>query len=208
MFTGGTLPGEWRPTEPTFAPMFASWAATFHPLTLTGPGRIRAPPPPELTSDLYTTDFNEVKTLGALEGSTRTAKQTDLAMFWTDNPLAIWQRAVRAISAKQHLNIGNNARLFALLTLSMADSFLMTWDSKLHYNFWRPITAIQLAEDDGNPDTAAQSDWKPLLTTPPYPDYTSGQKQPGGRSDANTQALLRYEQHAVRTHEQFAPRHH
>ena len=126
--------------------MFAPWAATFHPLTLTGPGRFRSPPPPALTSAEYTRDFNEVKALGSLEGSTRTPAQQNLALFWTDNPIAMWQRALREISAKQGLTIGNNARLFALVTLSMADSFLMSWDSKLHYNFWRPITAIQLAE--------------------------------------------------------------
>ena len=92
-------------------------------------------------------------------------------MFWTDSPLAIWQRAARLISTRQHLSLGNNARLFALLTLSMADSFLMAWDTKLHYNYWywRPITAIQLADQDGNPDTTAIPTWKPLLTTPPYP---------------------------------------
>ena len=189
VFVGGTLPGEWRPTEPAFSPMFAPWAATFHPLTLTGPGRFRAPPPPALTSAQYTRDFNEVKALGSLEGSTRTPAQQNLALFWTDNPIAMWQRALREISAKQGLTIGNNARLFALVTLSMADSFLMSWDSKLHYNFWRPITAIQLAEQDGNPDTAAQPDWEPLLTTPPYPDYTSGMNNLAG---AWTQSLTRF----------------
>ena len=77
VFTSGTLPGEWHPTEPAFAPMFAPQASTFHPLTLTGPGRFRPVPPPELTDEQYTRDINEVKTLGALEGSTRTPAQRD-----------------------------------------------------------------------------------------------------------------------------------
>ena len=180
-FIGGTGPGQWRPTESllpgppaTLSPMFAPWMGSFEPLALTGPARFRAPPPPELTSDQYTADYNEVKSKGALTGSTRTAEQTDIAYFWTDNFFAQWNRAIRGIVEGRVSGLGNRARLFALANLAVADAVGGSWDSKLHYNFWRPITAIRNGENDGNPDTAGDPEWQPLINTPPYPDYTSG----------------------------------
>jgi len=180
-FTGGTEIGQWRPTEsflpsppPSLAPMAVPWMASFDPFTLTGPARFRAPPPPDLTSDVYASDYNEVKAKGALTSSTRTAEQTDIAYFWTDNFAVQWNRAIREIALKRVPHIGDRARLFALANLAGADALITAWDSKKHYFFWRPVTAIRNGELDGNPDTAGDGEWQSLVNNPNYPDYTSG----------------------------------
>jgi PAP2 superfamily len=184
-FTGGTEPGQWRPTEsflggpppgppPSFAPMFAPWMASFDPFALTGPARYRAPPPPELTSARYTADYNEVKAKGALTGSTRTPEQTDIGHFWTDNFFAQMNRAARALVVKRTPNMGNRARLLALLNITMADALITSWNTKLHYNVWRPVTAIREGDFDGNPNTAGDPAWQSLINNPNYPDYASG----------------------------------
>lgn len=190
-FTGGTEIGQWRPTEsflpgppPSLAPMGFLQMATFEPFGLTGPARFRAPPPPDISSARYVQDYNEVKSMGALTGSTRTAEQTDICNFWTDNPILMWQRAMRTIALQRVPNMGNRARLLALANLAAADSAITVWDSKLAYNFWRPLTAIR--EDDGNPLTEPDPTWQPFVNTPNYPDYTSGAN---GLSGAFTKTL-------------------
>jgi hypothetical protein len=184
-FTGSTEVGKWRPTEsflggppagppPSFAPMAAPWMATFEPLALTGPARFRAPPPPELTSEQYTRDYNEVKAKGALTGSTRTPEQTDIAYFWTDNFAVQMNRAARALIEERVPKSGDRARLLALMNLSIADAVTNAWDTKKHYYVWRPVTAIREGDNDGNPDTVGDANWQSLVNNPNYPDYTSG----------------------------------
>jgi hypothetical protein len=166
--------GRWRPTPTAFATMASPWAGSYDPFTLTGPARFRAPPPPALTSTRYARDYNEVKALGAATGSSRTAEQTDIGYFYSENFLAQYNRALRAIASQHIKRIGDSARLFALANLSMADAFITAWDSKIFYNLWRPSTAINEGEFDGNPNTAGDPAWAPLILNPPYPDYTSG----------------------------------
>jgi hypothetical protein len=184
-FTGGTGIGQWRPTEsflggppagppPSFAAMHAPWMAAFHPFALTGPARHRAPQPPEVTSARYTADYNEVKAKGALTGSTRTPEQTDIGYFWTDNFFVQMNRTARTILAQRTKNMGNRARLLALLNVAMADALITCWDSKLNYFVWRPVTAIREGDYDGNPNTAGDPAWQSLVNNPNYPDYTSG----------------------------------
>jgi hypothetical protein len=182
-FIGGTAPGEWRPTNSflgnppapaPFSPMFAPWMGSLEPFTITGPSRFRAPPPPALTSDAYTRDYNEVKRLGSLDSTERTAAQTDLAYFYSENFITQWNRTLRGIATGYVRKIGSSARLFALANLAGADAVITAWDSKKFYNYWRPLTAIHEAADDGNPDTAPDPAWQPLVNTPNYPDYTSG----------------------------------
>ena len=148
--------------------------ANFDPFTLTGPMRFRADPPPALTSDRYRKDYDEVKKLGSFGSTHRTPAQTDIAYFYTDNFLAQWNRALRAIANKHVHRTGDSARLFALANLSVADALITSWDSKKFYVFWRPITAINEGDNDGNPRTAGDVTWLPLLATPNYPDYSSG----------------------------------
>jgi len=154
--------------------MATPWLATVRPFALNNPAQFRADPPPSLTSGLYTRDFNEVKEFGAFSKSTQTPEQTDLAYFWSGNYLIIWNGALRGIASAQALDIGKSARLFALVNMAMADAGITAWDTKLHYLFWRPITAIENADTDGNPRTEAAPSWLPLIATPPYPEYTSG----------------------------------
>jgi hypothetical protein len=197
-FTGGLGLGEWRPTEsfigtppapPSFAPMLTPWLANVTPFTLKSGDQWRAKAPPALTSREYTRDYKEVKTMGARFDSGRTPEQTDLAIFWAANYMALWNRAARDLAAARVDNIGDSARLFALVNFSMADAIITAWDTKVAYIFWRPITAIRLGHSDTNPATIGDPDWQPLINTPNYPDYTSGANNVTG---AATRALALY----------------
>lgn len=192
-FTGGTDPGVWRPTPsylpgppPPFSPMLAPWLAAVTPFTLISPSQFRALPPPSLNSRRYAEAYNEVKALGVLFNSARTPEQTDLALFWFSNYLVLWNHALRDIADAHVHNIGDSARLFALANLAMADAAITAWDTKFHYVFWRPLTAIQEGDNDGNSKTAGDPNWQPLINNPNYPDYTSGANNVTG---AATRAL-------------------
>lgn len=155
--------------------MLAPWLATTEPFTLKSPSQFRPVAPPPLTSNRYATAYNEVKTLGGdLLHNSRTTEQTNTALSYFANYLVLWNQAARDIADAQHLNVDDRARLFALVNLAMADAVITAWDTKLHFAFWRPITAIQQGDSDGNPDTAGDPTWLPLIPTPNYPDYTSG----------------------------------
>jgi hypothetical protein len=182
-FVGGSSIGMWRPTPsylgnpPTPAPfssMATPWLGAFDPFTLTGPTRFRAPPPPALTSDRYTRDYNEVKEIGSRGSTQRTPEQTDLAYFYTETAPVLWNRALRSIAARYLHRSADTARLFALANLATADALITCWDSKTHYAVWRPMTAIQEGDADGNPATLGDPAWQPLVNNPNYPDYTSG----------------------------------
>ena len=173
-FTVPPAAGVWRPTPPTFTPFFDTWLSQMRPLLLKSNSQFRPGPPPALTSDKYATEFNEVKKFGSFTGSKRTPKQTQTALFFSDIAVGPLQAALRDLVTRRHMDISDSARLFAATELSLADAAGVAWDSKFHFGFWRPISAIQLANTDGNPDTAADPDWQPLLTTPPYPEYVSG----------------------------------
>lgn len=175
IFTGGTAPGEWRPTLPAFAPMSAPWFGDVVPFALNDSvGLLPEPPPPHLTSGAYAKAYNEVKAFGARENSSRTPDQTDLALFYSDNFGNQLNRALAAITAAHLTDIGDTARLFALANIAAADGLMSSWKSKRFYNYWRPITAIREGDNDGNAKTVGDPQWLPLLNTPPYPDYTSG----------------------------------
>jgi hypothetical protein len=120
-----------------------------------------------------------VKSLGRASGSTRTADQTEIARFWADGagtytPPGHWNQIAAEFSSAEDLSPGENARLFAALDAALADAAIVAWNAKYTANFWRPITAIRQADNDGNPDTVSEANWLPLLGTPPFPEYTSG----------------------------------
>ena len=173
-FVGGTAPGVWRPTPPAHLPMAVTWLGNVTPFALTRPSQFRSDPPPALTSREYTKDYNEVKTIGALNSSMRNPEQTDMAHFYAGNTPVIWNRALRDIADAHVQNVGDSARLFALVSMAVGDALISCWNDKNHYVFWRPITAIREGENDGNPDTIGDAGWVSLITTPNYPDYTSG----------------------------------
>jgi hypothetical protein len=166
--------GVWRPTPPTFTPFFNPWLSQVRPMMLTSPSQLRPPQEPPMTSETYTQEFNEVKELGSKTSATRTAKQTETALFIANTGVAAFQAALRDLAARHALDISDSARLFAAVDMGFADSVIAIWDAKFHYGFWRPITAIQLADQDGNAATVKDPTWEPLLVTPPYPDYPSG----------------------------------
>jgi hypothetical protein len=171
-FLGGTAPGEWRPTPGVTQGVNTFMAAT-EPFVLLRPSQFRPEPPYPLTSDAYARDYDEVKAVGAVASTTRTPEQTDMARFWTAfGPQ--WFGALRGIANANVPDIGDKARLFALVALSVADSQITVYDTKYHYNFWRPITAIWEGDNDGNPSTVGDPTWTPFLATPPYPDHSSG----------------------------------
>jgi len=174
-FMGGTGIGEWRPTPTAFSPMNPGpYLGQVTPFFMTRPTQFRADPPPAVTSKQYARDYKEVKLYGAKTDSLRSPEQTDLANFWAGNTFAAIYSGVRDVAANQVDNVSDSSRLFALVAMSQADTLIGVWDAKFHYNFWRPQTAIQNGDGDGNPDTEGQSNWESFILNPAYPDYTSG----------------------------------
>lgn len=173
-FTGSNEIGVWRPTGPAFAPMLAPWLGNVTPFTLTRPSQFRSDAPPALTSREYARDYNEVKALGALNNSARTPEQTDQAHFWAGNFGVMMNRLARDLAAAHVSEIAETSRLFALTSMAMADAIITSWNSKNYYVSWRPVTAIQQGDADGNPETAGDPSWQSLIPSPPYPDQTSG----------------------------------
>jgi hypothetical protein len=179
-------PGVWRPTPPNFANDPAPWIGNVLPFIVPSAEMLRTDGPNALTSVDYTEDFNEVKELGSLTSMTRTADQTDAAIFWQDHAHAFFNRMFRALVASENLDIVDSARLFAMANLAAADASIGCWNDKYYWQFWRPITAIREADTDGNPATEADPTWLPLfdpttpicnpppLVTPPFPDHPSG----------------------------------
>jgi hypothetical protein len=174
VFTGGTGAGEWRPTPPAFAPMQVPWLGAVVPFALKDSGQLLpAPPPAHVTSGQYTLEYDEVKALGRATDSSRTPEQTALALFYSDSFFAQSQRVMRQVAGTFD-HIGDTGRLFALAHVAAADAAIIAWNAKRSYNYWRPITAIQEGDNDGNPHTVGDPTWVPLATTPAYPEYTSG----------------------------------
>jgi hypothetical protein len=152
------------------------------------PARFRPAGPPALNSAAYAAELNEVKALGSKTSTQRTAAQTETALYIGGIPIVPLQTALRDLVTRRGMDISDSARLFAAVDLSIADAVGASWDCKFHFGFWRPVTAIRLAAEDGNPATEADPTWEPLLATPPYPDYTSGLNAVIGSA---TQALTR-----------------
>jgi len=164
-------PGVWQPAVPGTA-LFVGWGQVT-PFALNSGSQFRGEGPPALTSLEYATDFNEVKSLGAINSVTRTAYQTETALFWAENSQINWNHIAQSAAITRQNSLAENARLFALLNIAGADTAIAVFDSKYTYDFWRPIAAIRAAGTDGNPDTVPDPTWTPLLVTPAHPDYTS-----------------------------------
>lgn len=135
--------------------------------------QFRCAPPPALTSEVYTLAFNEVKEKGKKNSAVRTDDQTAYAKYWYEFSEAGWNRVARTVSVDKKLNLHETARLFALVDMALADAYTAGWDSKLHYNLWRPYTAIRNAAKDGNDQTSPDTQWEPEHATPPIQDYPS-----------------------------------
>src|SRR5207245_9519009 len=152
-------------------------------------GRIHPKDPPRLTDPAYTAAFKEVKQLGSAGSKTRTKEQTQIAHFWADGPGTCtppghWNQIAQTVARQRGTTMAENARIFALLNLALADAGILCWDCKYKLAFWRPVTGIQNADQHANPDTDADRSWTPLLTTPPFPSYTSGHSSFSGAAAA------------------------
>ena len=164
-------PGQWRPmpgNDPN------AWVRNVKPFTLPQPETFHTSGPPALTSDQYTAEFNEVKALGRATGSTRTEAQTALAYWSAAHPVPMLYGAMRQVASAKGLTITEQARFHAMTSMTAADSLINCWAEKQHWGFWRPTTAIQMANFDNNPLTEADGAWTSLLTLPPYADEPSG----------------------------------
>jgi len=171
-FVAGTGPGEWRLVPPLSNNVFA-WIADVKPFTLHAPGQFKTAGPYDMASAEYAAEFNEVKAVGGAS-STRTVEQQALATFVSTNPLPLLNRALRDIATERGLSTSEQARLFALTTISAADAHIACWYSKNLHNFWRPQTAIREAGSDGNDATDADPTWSSAISNPGYPDNPSG----------------------------------
>ncbi|RAS67182.1 PAP2 superfamily protein [Lentzea atacamensis] len=167
----GTAPGQWRPTPPEFLQVGA-WFATLKPF-VTDPRPHRTPGPPALTSAAYARDLNEVKALGSATSTTRTPEQTEAAIWWDDPRLVEWS-IKRQLATTHRLGALQTARLFAMVDTATADALIACYQEKKRWSFWRPVTAVPLADTDGNPATDGDPAWTPLRTTAPSPEYPSG----------------------------------
>ena len=188
-YTPGSGPGAWIPTPrppatpggpelPGLPSLLPNWPSVT-PFAMTSGSQFRPPGQPALSSSNWAAEFNQTKELGSKTSATRSAEQTDIARFWADGagtvtPPGHWNVIARDVAAQRGTTLEQNARLFALLNIAVADAAICSWDAKYAYNFWRPITAIRMADTDGNNDTEADSAWTPLLVTPNFPEYTSG----------------------------------
>jgi hypothetical protein len=178
-YSGGTTPGQWRPTGPGFQNAALPHWRYVTPWVVNSAQQFMAGPPPQINSAEYAAAFNEVKELGALNSATRTQQQTDTAFLWragnnTVTPPGQWNQVAQQLSSSHSLTIEESSRLFALLGMSVADAGITAWETKNTYNFWRPETGIQLADQDLNAATVADPLWQPLFVTPNHQTYTSG----------------------------------
>jgi hypothetical protein len=169
----------WRPTPPGYLDaLLPQWPAVT-PFCMRSGSQFRPPAPPGLTAPAYAANFLEVKALGGVESMVRTPEQTEIAFFWADDagtvtPPGHWNRIAQTVALQRGLTLVENARLFALLNLALADAGIVCWDGKYHYGYWRPVHGIREADPSLNPATTPDPDWTPLLTTPPFPSYASG----------------------------------
>jgi hypothetical protein len=164
-------PGVWEPTAP--APPVDLVLTQVRPLALHAANQFRPAGPPPLTSRRYARDVNETQRLGRADSADRDDYQTETARFWADQTAVQWNRTVRQIATERGLNLGEAARLLAMVLVSAGDAGIACWDAKFTYVAWRPVHAIQRADSDHNPATVADPTWQPLLNVN-HPEYTSG----------------------------------
>jgi hypothetical protein len=171
VFTPSAGPGSYQLTPPTFAPAGFTQTAHVTPFVLASARQFRPGPPPALTSARYAADFGEVRSLGELNGMTRTADQTAIGKFWGAAPVwVVWNQVADQAAVRSGDALEQNARLFAVLDTTLADSAIALYDAKYTYARWRPITAIT-ASDQGNGTTTADPNWVPLANTANDPSY-------------------------------------
>ncbi len=187
-------PGQWRRTPPFFRPPLTPQWRYVRPFCLPYLGPFLPVPPPALDSPEYAATVKEVRRLGGKQSADRTPEQSQIAIFWSDfsytaMPPGHWHEIAATIARERNLSVPECARLFALLGLAQADAAIVCWEAKYRWNLWRPVTAIQRADEDGNPLTEADPTWDHFLVSPPFPAYTSGHSS---FSKASSQVLTQF----------------
>jgi hypothetical protein len=187
-------PGNWQPTPPAFVAAGLTHYPNVKPFALTSSLQFRPPPPPALASDEYALALNEVKAIGSVNSTTRTADQTQAARAWASigNPTGVavfWNSVARSLAVSRATTTVENARLFAMLNMSGHDGLQTSMASKYHYGLWRPVTAIRRADEDGNAATEPDPTWSSLITNPPYPTY-AGNMASIGMANASVLTLF------------------
>ncbi len=164
--------GVWIPTPPAHLLPQTPWVGQMVPFTMSSASQfLPDEPPPDLRTEDWAEDFNETKTLGAINSTVRTPAQTEIGLFWTEHTTRQYARAFRALAAARGLDTSDTARLFAMVWTGFADSFIGCMNAKYHFSFWRPVTAIGNAGLAGNPLTIADPTWTPLGITPNHPEF-------------------------------------
>jgi hypothetical protein len=186
---GSNDPGVWQPTPPGFGPgILLNWR-NVTPFGVESSAQFRADPPPALTSERYTRDYNEVMTVGELNSAERPQDRSDVARFYAAAPpTQVWNQAAQQVSMAQGRTLSQNARAFAILNMAISDALVSVFDTKYFYTRWRPVTAIRAGNIDGNPNTDGDANWTPLITTPSFPGYPSAH---GSASGAAREVLER-----------------
>jgi hypothetical protein len=194
-YTPGTGPGDFQP--PPAGAFLPGWGLVT-PFGIEDGSQFRLPAPPALETGRYANDFNEVRLLGSLNSPFRSQDRTDVARFYAaSSPVQVFCSAARQVSAAQGKSLSENARIFALLAMAMGDASIACWDTKYHYNFWRPMTAIRAGDTDGNALTDPDPTWVPLITTPGHPSYASGHATVSGASVAVLERVFGKRGHVI-----------
>lgn len=189
-------PGIYQPL-PGQTALLPAWGQVT-PFGLFDGSQFRLPAPPKLHTRKYADAYNEVKLLGRIDSAFRPLDRTNVArLYAAASPVQIWNSAARQASAAQELTLSQNARVFACLGMAMADAAFACWDTKYHYNFWRPQAAIRGGDTDGNDQTVADPDWLPLISTPAHPSYASGHATVSGAAATVLRRAFGKDGHAI-----------
>jgi hypothetical protein len=188
-------PGVYQATPPmNIDPILPQWRSVapflMTPFTMNSPKQFPFTGPPDVTSAAFAKEFDETKRLGARLSTERTTEQTAIAIHWAGSEVPPFNAIARTVSAAKNLSLIDNARLFALLNMAMADSLIAGFEAKYGYNFWRPVTAIRNAALAKNPALTADANWEPLLVSPPHQEYPSAHCLGAGAAVAVLQAVF------------------
>lgn len=184
----GSEPGDYRATPPDDIVFAAGWGK-LRTFSTPASAAFRPAPPPSVTSHRYAREYAEVLGLGVQGSGARTEEQTEIADFWYESSATGWMRIANVVASDHELDAWESARVLGLVSLALADGFINGFDAKYHYDYWRPITAIRLGDEDGNRWTRGVPDWTPHCATPPVADYPSTHSVLGAAAAA---VLARY----------------
>jgi hypothetical protein len=194
-----TEPGEWQltPSCPPAGGVLLHWR-NVRPFAIETTDQFRSAPPPALTSKRYLRDYWEVKLVGGVDSRFRPQGRADVAHFYAATaPVPVWNAATSQVAAAQGRSMSESARALALVNVAISDAQAAVFETKYHYNFWRPETAIRAGNTDGNPLTRGDPDFKPLVTTPCFPSYGSGHGSSGSAARAVLERMFGARRHFV-----------